>query len=524
MTFANENTYQRMKTSNSEADFHSKYEKALEEVRHKLGRTFPSYISGSEHFSKEGTFEVRSPQNTDLLVGRFQNCSRKDTAAAVLAASDAFDKWRDTDYRRRTAIVLKAAEIAVRRKFELAAMMTFENGKNRFEAVADVDEAIDFMRYYSELMSINRGYEVEMGRLAPSEKNRSVMRPYGVWGVIAPFNFPFAIACGMTTGAVITGNTAVLKPSSSTPLMSLMLYSIYAEAGLPPGVLNYITGPGSVVGAELIENEHVAGIVFTGSRDVGISSARQFNRDGFRPFIAEMGGKNVVIVTEHADLDKAAEGTARAAFGFSGQKCSAASRVLVQKTVSSKFLSKLVSFTVKLKAGDPSDANTFVGPVISEEAVRKFENAMVEAKEMGKVLAGGHVLREGIFAKGFFVEPTIVTDLPSDSRLLREELFLPLLAVREFDTFEEAIVIANSVDYGLTAGIFSEDEREVKKFFDRIEAGVCYSNKRSGATTAAMVGAQPFVGWKKSGSTGKGTGGIYYLLQFMREQAQAVFS
>jgi 1-pyrroline-5-carboxylate dehydrogenase len=524
MPFTNEATYQKMKISGSENDFHSRYDDALQVSLKGIGGTYPAYIGNSRYISVNGTFEVRSPSDREMLIGKFQSCSREETGIAIRAAADAFHKWSGTDYRRRISIVMKAAEIAAEMKFELAAMMTLENGKNRFEAVADVDEAIDFMRYYSELMTVNKGYMTAMGTLSQAEENRSVLRPYGVWGVIAPFNFPFAISCGMTTGALITGNTAVLKPSSYTPLLSLKLHEIYVKAGIPDGVLSYVTGPGDTVGTELMENEAVSGIVFTGSREVGLSSARKFNRRSFKPFISEMGGKNAVIVTENADLPKAVEGTAKAAFGFGGQKCSAASRAIIQSSVKDRFLKDLAAFTKKLNIGDPSDRSTYLGPVISEEAVTRFERAMAEAGERGQILAGGNVIREGKLAKGYFIEPTIVDKLPPDSWLLKEELFLPVLVTVEYNDFDEALRMANSLDYGLTAGIFSEDSSQIKKFFDEIEAGVCYANKGSGATTAAMVGAQPFVGWKMSGSTGKGAGGLYYLLQFMREQTQAVFS
>jgi 1-pyrroline-5-carboxylate dehydrogenase len=524
MPFTNEATYQRMKISGSERDFHTRYDDALQKALKSIGGTFHAYIGNSRHISANGTFEVRSPSDRGMLIGKFQSCSREETGMAVRKAEAAFRQWSGTDYRKRISIVQKAAEIAARKKFELAAMMTLENGKNRFEAMADVDEAIDFMRYYSELMAVNRGYMIAMGTLSPAEENRSVLRPYGVWGVIAPFNFPFAISCGMTTGALITGNTVVLKPSSYTPLLSLKLHEIYVEAGIPDGVLSCVTGRGDAVGTELMENESVSGIAFTGSREVGLASAKKFNSRSFKPFISEMGGKNAVIVTESADISKAVEGTAKAAFGFGGQKCSAASRAIVHTAVKDRFMKDIIAFTGKLTIGDPSEESTYLGPVISDEAVKRFEKAMMEARERGHILAGGNVLREGKLAKGYFVEPTIVDGLPPDSWLLREELFLPVLVTVEYTDFGEALRIANSLDYGLTAGIFSGDSGQIKRFFDEIEAGVCYANKGSGATTAAMVGAQPFTGWKMSGSTGKGAGGLYYLLQFMREQTQAVFS
>ena len=486
------------------------------------GGTHPLHIGGKRRHSKEGVFEVRSPQNTEMLIGRFQKGTREDTADAIQAAHGAFSSWKE-DYRQRTSVVMKAAEIAAGMKFGIAAMMTLENGKNRFEAMGDVDEGIDFMRYYGELMTINRGYGAEMGRSGPSEDNRSVMKPFGVWGVIAPFNFPFAITCGMTTGALLTGNTVVLKPSSATPMMSLMLYDIYSKAGIPAGALNVVTGPGSAVGSEMAGHRLVQGMVFTGSREVGLELSRRFNKENFKPFISEMGGKNAVIVTKSGSMEKAVAGTARAAFGFGGQKCSAASRAIIHRDIKKEFTEKLVEYTRNLHIGDPAERDTFLGPVIDAAAVTRYERAVLDARESGVVLTGGNVVRSEALPKGYFVEPVIVDGLPRDHRLFSAELFLPILVLAEYSSFDEALEIANAVDYGLTAGIFSNDGTELKRFFEGIEAGVCYANKASGATTAAMVGAQPFTGWKMSGSTGKGAGGMYYLLQFMREQTQSKF-
>ncbi len=511
-----------MKNAGKENEFHSRYEAAVKKVRSETGGTYPLYIGGRT-VQAAGTFEVHSPSDSSLLIGRFQNCSGRDVSAAVESAADAFEGWSRTDYRARVSVVLRAAALIEEGKFELAALMSMENGKNRYESVADVDEAIDFLRYYSELMTINKGYRVAMGSSAPGEENHSSMKPYGVWGVISPFNFPLAISTGMTTGAIITGNAAVLKPASATPSLSFRLHEAFMRAGLPAGVLNYITGPGATVGNELVSNSGVSGIAFTGSREVGLKSMRKFTEKTFKPFIAELGGKNVVIVSAKADIARAVEGTARAAFGFGGQKCSAASRVLVNSHVRDEFVDRLVSYTGSITVGDPTERGTYLGPLISREAVAKFEKAVTDARESGRILSGGRVLREGAYARGNYVQPTLADRLPFDSPLFMEELFLPFLCIGEYDRLDEAIDIANSVDYGLTAGIFSKDSAEVESFFEGTQAGVCYANKQGGATTGAMVGSQPFVGWKMSGSTGKGAGGLYYLTQFMREQSQAVY-
>jgi len=341
--------------------------------------------------------------------------------------------------------------------------------------------------------------------------------------VIGPFNFPFAITAGMTTGAVLTGNTAVLKPASDTPYTALVLYDALIEAGLPPGVLNIVTGPGSTVGQELIDNPDVNGFVFTGSREVGLSAFKTFTAKFAKPIITEMGGKNATIVTAKADLDKAAEGVARAAFGYDGQKCSACSRVLVYKNAKDEFVRKLVAYVKKLRVGDPVLRDTFMGPVINEAAYEKYQKVAAVARNDGEVLVGGNVLKEGDLKHGFYVEPMIVDGLPLDHKFLKEELFIPVLAIATFNSFDEAMEISNSTDYGLTGGIFSNDQHEIDQFFQRTETGTVYANRTMGATTGAIVGAQPFVGWKMSGISGKGAGGHYYLQQFMREQTQTTY-
>ena len=519
--FQNEYTFGRYISAGKEEEFHANYERAVEEIGRTFGRTYPMIIGGKDVFSSEGTFDDISPSNTELVLGKFQKGTRQDANNAIAAARMAFEEWSQKPYHDRARIYRKVADIISEEKFRLAAEMSFENGKNRFEAIADVDEAIDFPRYYAEQLEINKGYESEGGKVLPNEHVKAILKPYGVWSVIAPFNFPLAIATGMSAGASIVGNTIVLKPASDTPLMSYELCRIMERAGLPPGVYNFVTGPGSTVGVELVENPGVSGVVFTGSWDVGSKSLAEFERKMPRPFIAEMGGKNATIVSESADLDRATEGVMRAAFGYAGQKCSACSRVYVHENLKNEFVEKLVRKTSQLKVGDPTVKDTFLGPVINETAYGNYQRYIQEAKSAGRIATGGRIL--GNLGKGYFVEPTIITDIPADHRLVKTELFVPILTVETFSSLDDAIGRVNAVDYGLTSGIFSNDRSEIEKFFQKVNAGVLYANRITGSTTGAMVGVQSFGGWKRSGSSGKGTGGPYYLQQFLREQSQSSY-
>jgi len=523
MEFANERTWLSAVETGTQEEFHARYEAAVYKVREHFGETHPIHI-GDRAIKGPGTFDNRSPGDLRILVGRFLAGTRDHVKKAIGAAHDAFRSWSRTDPTDRVRIMLRAADLMSNEKWELAALMSFENGKNRFEAAADVDEAIDFLRYYAQLVVNHGGFDVEMGRAVKNERSRSVMRPYGVWAVISPFNFPLAIATGMTVGALITGNTVVLKPASDTPFVALKLYETLRDAGLPPGVLNYVTGSGRVVGKALIESDDVAGLAFSGSTDVGLAAFRSFTANHPRPIVTEMGGKNAAVVTDNADLELAAEGVMRGAFGYSGQKCSATARVLVHRDVRVPFTDALVDKSDQLVLGPPWDREVFLGPVINEAACEKFRSFAALAKRSGKILTGGNVRTEAVLKHGYYVEPTIVDRLPKNHRIHREELFVPILSLITVGDFDKALSVANDSEYGLCAGIYSGDEWEVQEFFDRVQAGVCYANRRQGATTGAIVGAQPFGGWKLSGTTGKGAGGPYYLESFMREQARTLYT
>lgn len=516
--FENEYTWGKAKTQNKIEEFDSKFDSAVDSIKQNFGKKYPNFING-EKFYTEDEIEVRCPSDTTILLGKFPKLNSTQTKNAINSAKDAFSKWSGMAYQEKVKIFRDVANQFSKKKYELSAWLSFENGKNRIEAMNDVDEAIDFMRFYSYQLEKNKGFCNPTKHPNPKEKTMSILKPYGVWGIIAPFNFPSAIAIGMTTGALLTGNTAILKPASATPISSYFFVNELIGK-LPPGSINFVTGSGGVVGKTLIESPEVDGIAFTGSQAVGLYGIKKFTEKESKPFIAEMGGKNPVIVTKNADLDKAALGVLRAAFGYSGQKCSACSRVYVQKEIANKFSQKLVEKIKSMKIGLPWKKESFLGPVINEDAVKKFENAVDLAKKDGKVIFGGNILTDGEFSSGFFVEPTIVTNLPEDHKLITEELFLPFLCMDTYDDFQQAIDLANKTEYGLTAGIFSENKQQIEEFFQKIQAGTVYANREASATTAALVQSQPFVGWKNSGTTGKGAGGENYLQQFMRAQTQ----
>jgi 1-pyrroline-5-carboxylate dehydrogenase len=514
---------QRITYSTMAADpnIHVEFDAAIERVKSTLGQTYPMYIGG-EAVTAGQQFDDRSPIDTRILLGRFQQGDREQTQQAIAAARATAPGWAATAWQERVRILKKVCDTIRTHQFDLAALMIYEVGKNRLECLGDVAETADLIEYYCDEFTRNDGYRKPMGTLGPNEQNYSVLRPYGVFAVISPFNFPFALAGGPTGAAMVAGNTVVFKPASDTALMGVKFVQMCMEAGLPKGVINFVTGPGRSAGQELIDNPGIDGIVFTGSMEVGMKLMKDnAARPIPRPVIIEMGGKNPAIVTASADLDKATDGVYRSAFGAQGQKCSACSRVYVSQEVRATFVALLVEKTKKIKVGNPLEKDVWMGPVVNEGALKTFEDACARAmRDGGTFLTGGSRIMSEPFSHGYFAEPTIIDGLAKDHPLFKEELFVPITVIREVMTLDEAITLANDTEYGLTAGIFSEDEKEIDTFFERIEAGVTYANRRSGATTGAWPGINPFGGWKASGSTGRGTGGPWYVQQFMREQSR----
>jgi 1-pyrroline-5-carboxylate dehydrogenase len=513
----------RVTYSNIGVDFtplHDMLDRAIPEFRKGLGKFHPNRIAGRP--DEEGRrYEERSPIDDRIAIGSFIEASPAAVDRAVAAARAALPAWSGTPWQERVKALRRAAEVLARRKYDLGIACLIEVGKSRIEAMGESEEAHDLVAYYCDEMEANRGFARDMRRAFPNEATSLQLRPVGVFGVIAPFNFPAALSIGMMTGALLGGNTVVYKPAPQAGLTGVLLVDALHEAGLPPGVVNLVCGEES--GRALADHPGLDGIAFTGSHAVGMEIFRKFaHRPYARPVVVEMGGKNPAYVSAKADLDLAADGVMRSAFGLSGQKCSACSVAYVDRRVHDDFVDLLRAKTAKLKIGNPEQRDVYVGPVIDVEAGLRFDSAVARATTDGTVAAGGQRLTGALFDHGVYVAPTIVTGLPAGHPLATDELFLPFLAVRPCDGLEAGIAEGNQVLYGLTAGVYTRDKQELDLFFDRAEAGVLYANRRSGATTGAWPGIQTFCGWKGSGVTNKGGLGPFYVPQFMREQSRTV--
>ena len=509
---------------NPPEELHIRFEEALGRVKAGLGQEHAMLIGGKDVFANE-KFADTSPANTELVLGIFQKGTEQHALEALDAARKAFPTWSRMKWQERVALIRKAADLIDERIYEIAAVMSLEVGKNRMESLGDVAETADLLRYSCYQMEKNNGYVVEMGRdplVGYTSTNVSVMRPYGVWLVISPFNFPGALTGGPSGAALVSGNTVVAKPATDTPWTVRLLAECFRDAGLPDGAFNYVSGPGRTLGQALITCANVDGVTFTGSFDVGMGIHRDFaNCAWVRPMILELGGKNPAIVSRHADLERAAIGIVRSAFGLQGQKCSACSRVYIEEPVYETLVRRLVELTNRLTIGDPTSRTVYLGPVVNNSSYKDYQAFCAELAQAGNLLAGGKVLTEGAYAKGYFCAPTLVAELPYEHRLWKEEMFLPITTLGSVKNLDEAMRHANDVAYGLTAGFYGSDE-EAEWFFEHIEAGVTYANRPQGATTGAWPGFQPFGGWKGSGSSGKNAGGHYYLPLYMHEQIRTL--
>ena len=503
--------------------FHQEFDGALGRIGSAMGRDYPNWIGGEAVPAPRGAAPLVdvTPIDTSVVLGRFACAGPVEVDRAVVAAHVAQKEWARTPWPERVATLRRAAGLIRARKFDLAALMSLEVGKNRLESMGDAEESADLIDYYCRQMEDANGFVREMDRLTPVERNTDVQRPYGVFACIAPFNFPLALSSGMSAAALVAGNAVVYKPSEETPWTGHELHQIYRDAGLSPGLFNFVVGRREEIGDYLWQHPGIDGVVFTGSKTVGLRIHHGVSTRWIKPALMELGGKNACLVMESADLAAAAEGVMRSAFGLQNQKCSATSRVYVHRAVAAPFVEQLLERTHAMTIGDPTRRDVYFGPVINQRSVARYEQAVAQARQDGAILTGGKRLTDGALAKGHYLAPTVAR-LPLTSPLYRDELFVPILAVGDVSGFDEAIVQTNAVEYGLTAGIFTGKREEIDRFFDEVEAGVCYANKRTGATTGAWPGAQPFCGWKGSGSTGKGGCGPYYVAQFMREQSRTV--
>jgi 1-pyrroline-5-carboxylate dehydrogenase len=500
---------------------HERFDHALLRVG-KAACEHPLFIGGRDVFT-DRKFLKRSPIDQRRILGEFQVAGPAEVEQAMQAASDAFKSWRLHPWVERIAILRRAAHLIEERVYDIAAAISLEVGKNRMEALGEAQETADFFKIYADQMEHNGGFAhglpddpIEGSR----SRNRSVLKPYGAWVVIAPFNFPFALAGGPIAAALAAGNTVVLKGAAETPRAGRMLAECLRDAGVPAGAFNYLNGTGMEAGELLIQHDLTAGITFTGSHEVGLHiAAAQTAKRRFLPLIAEMGGKNSATVTRHADLARAATGIVRSAFGMQGQKCSALSRLYVDESVADALIQAITSKMASLTIGDPTEANTWLGPVATRAAYDRYD-ASCRALESGgsRILMGGERLLTGALAHGYFCTPTLAESTEGHP-LWNEEMFCPIVMLQRVRDKEQAMSLANSSAFGLTAGFYGSAD-ETAWFFDHVEAGVTYANRAQGATTGAWPGYQAFGGWKGSSSTGKAVGSFYYLPQYMREQSQ----
>jgi 1-pyrroline-5-carboxylate dehydrogenase len=505
-------------------ELHERFEKALAGLRTRLGAEHALHVGG-EDVAAAQSYEKRSPADTRVVLGRFPLGSARDVERATAAAERAFFGWRFTPLAERLRLARRAAALVEERVYEIAAALALEVGKNRMEALGEAQETADFFAGYAGELERAAGYDQPL----PDDplpgfrsRNRSVLKPHGVWGVIVPFNFPLALAGGPVAAALVTGNTVVLKGATDTPWAGRLLADCIRDAGFPPGVFNYVTGPGRVVGEALVADPRLAGVTFTGSYDVGMGLLRRMTSGRWpRPCIAEMGGKNACIVTARGDLERAATGIVRSAYGLTGQKCSALSRLYVEEAVADALLAKLAERIRAIRTGDPCRRESWMGPVINEAAADSYEEYCVRlAQSGGRIFEGGRRLGDGELAHGHFVAPTLA-EAPPEHPLFQEEMFQPILMAARVADVRDGVALANRSALGLTAGCYGSAD-DVRYFLDHIEAGVTYVNRPQGATTGAWPFYQPFGGWKGSGSTGKAIGSSHYLPLYLREQSQTV--
>jgi 1-pyrroline-5-carboxylate dehydrogenase len=493
-----------------------KMQTALKLVSGQLGREYDLVIGGQRIKTKDKIRSV-NPARPAQIVGIHQKAGAEHAAQAMAEALSAFESWSRTPVESRVSLLLNAARIIRNRKFEFCAWLTYEVGKNWAEADADVGETIDFLEFYAREALRLAGSQAPIQ--FPGERCELHYIPLGVGAVIPPWNFPFAIMAGMTTAAIVTGNTVILKPSSDAPTIAAKFMEVLEEAGLPPGVVNFCPGSGASFGNAIVEDPRTRFISFTGSKKVGLeiherAAKAKANQIWLKRTILEMGGKDSILVCADANLDAAVEGVAASAFGFSGQKCSACSRAIIEAPVYNSFIEKLLIRTAKLTVGDPA-ANHNLGPVINKAALDSMLAYIEIGKKEGRLIAGGKA--PATADGGYFLEPTVFADIAPNARLSQEEIFGPVLALIKVANFEEGLKVANNTEYGLTGSIYSTDRAKLDRARHEFHVGNLYFNRKC---TGAMVGAHPFGGFNMSGTDSK-AGGPDYLLLFTQAKSVA---
>ena len=500
----------------SQSEHRAAFEKALAAARAELGREYPLVIGG-ERLKGQGTFSSTNPSRPAEVIGAFQSGTADQAKQAVEAAAEAFKSWSRVSAAERAAYLIEAAKRMRARRHEFSAWLVLEIGKSWNEADADTAEAIDFMEYYArEMLRYDAPQPVVQ---IPGEKDQLVYIPLGVGAIIPPWNFPLAICVGMTTAAIVCGNSVVVKPASDTPAIAWKFFELMEEVGLPAGVFNYVTGSGGVVGDAIVRHPRTRFVSFTGSRDVGIGINRlaaevQPGQIWLKRVVAEMGGKDAIIVDEEADLDAAVEGVAVSAFGFQGQKCSACSRAIVSEKLYAPFLEKLKARVERIVIGEPDQYGTWLGPVSSRAARDKILSYVEIGKKEGRLVTGGGAVPG---KDGWFIQPTVFADVKPTAKIACEEIFGPVLAVIPVKTYDEALAVANGTEFGLTGAVYTKNPEKIERARREFFVGNLYINRKC---TGAIVGAHPFGGFNMSGTDSK-AGGRDYLLLFLQAKSVA---
>uniref|UniRef100_A0A832I2Y4 L-glutamate gamma-semialdehyde dehydrogenase n=1 Tax=Eiseniibacteriota bacterium TaxID=2212470 RepID=A0A832I2Y4_UNCEI len=500
----------------SQHEHRAAYEQAIAAVRAAAGEEHPLVIGG-ERLKGAGAFATTNPARPTETLATFQLGTKEQAVQAIEAAAKAFPSWSRVPAAERAAYLIEAARRMRERRHHFSAWMTLEAGKSWAEADADTAEAIDFMEFYArEALRYAAPQPVHQ---MPGERDALVYIPIGVGAVIPPWNFPLAICVGMTTAALVTGNTVVLKPASDTPGIAWQFVRLMEEVGLPPGVLNFLTGSGAAIGDTIVTHPRVRFVSFTGSKEVGIRINRlaaevQPGQMWLKRVVAEMGGKDGIIVDDEADLDAAVEGVTLSAFGFQGQKCSACSRAIVHERLYDAFVERLRARVDRIVVDEPEKPGTFMGPVINAGAKKKILEYVETGKREGRLVAGGGPV-PGL--AGHFVQPTVIVDVRPDAVIMQEEIFGPVLAVTKVRSFDEALEVANGTEYGLTGAVYTRNPAKIERAKAEFHVGNLYINRKC---TGAIVGCHPFGGFNMSGTDSK-AGGRDYLLLFLQAKSIA---